>query len=174
MGRRILVESPVDGGSVFSFDLELPVAAGGSVATPPQALEIGYEGPRRTILVVDDVVQNRAMLLDTLVPLGFEVLSASDGREALVVAERERPDLILMDVMMPVMDGLEATRRLRLLAEFASTPIVAVSASAGREEAARACDAGADLLLAKPLQREALLQAVGELLGLGWVREADS
>ena len=171
MGGRIRVESRAEGGSVFSFDLELPVAAGGAVAAPPQALEIGYEGRRRSILVVDDVVQNRAMLVDTLVPLGFEVLSASDGQDALVVAGSGHPDLILMDVMMPVMDGLEATRRLRQLAEFASTPIVAVSASAGREEAARACDAGADLLLAKPLQRDALLQAMGELLGLSWVLE---
>jgi CheY-like chemotaxis protein len=171
MGGRIRVERRAEGGSVFGFDLELPVAAGGSVAAPPQALEVGYKGRRRSILVVDDVVQNRAMLIDTLVPLGFEVLSASDGREALAVAGRGRPDLILMDVMMPVMDGLEATRRLRQLAEFESTPIVAVSASAGREEAARACDAGADLLLAKPLQREALLQVIGELLGLSWVRE---
>ena len=171
MGGRIRFESRAEGGSVFNFDLELPVASGGSVAAPPQALEIGYEGRRRSILVVDDAEQNRAMLIDTLAPLGFEVLSASDGREAFAVAERGRPDLILMDVMMPVMDGLEATRGLRRLAEFASTPIVVVSASAGREEAARAGDAGADLVLAKPLQREELLQAMGDLLGLSWVRE---
>lgn len=171
MGGRIRVESQSGRGSVFSFDLELPVAAGSSVAATPQAVEIGYEGRRRSILVVDDVMQNRAMLTDTLVPLGFEVFSAGDGREALAEAARVRPDLILMDVMMPVMDGLEATRRLRRQADFAATPIIAVSASAGREEVAHACDAGADLLLAKPLQREELLQAVKELLGLSWVLE---
>jgi len=171
MGGETHVESRLGQGSLFSFELQVPVAAGQAVISAVRRRIIGYEGPRFSILVVDDVAKNRAMLMDTLTPLGFEVRDARDGREALVQAERGRPDLIIMDVVMPVMDGLEATRQLRSLPNSAEIPVVAVSANATREEAARSYDAGVDAFLPQPIECDTLLQVIGEQLGLSWIFE---
>lgn len=171
MGGEIRFESQLGRGSLFSFELHLPVVADEAVISPARRRAIGYEGPRLSILVVDDVAKNRAMLMDMLTPFGFEVLDACDGREALVKAERCRPDLIIMDVVMPVMDGLEATRQLRRVPNSAEIPVVAVSANATREEAVRSYDAGVDAFLAKPIEHDTLLRVIGEQLGLSWIFE---
>jgi signal transduction histidine kinase/DNA-binding NarL/FixJ family response regulator len=171
MGGETRVESRLGQGSLFSFELQVPVPAGQAVISPVRRRIIGYEGPRLSILVVDDVAKNRAMLMDTLTPFGFEVLDACDGREALVQAERGKPDLIIMDVVMPVMDGLETTRQLRRLPNSAEIPVVAVSANATREEAVRSYDAGVDAFLPKPIECDTLLQVIGEQLGLSWIFE---
>ena len=116
-GADIRVESLPGSGSSFWF--EIPVAAG---EAPPEAaaakpLPLGYDGPRRRVLVVDDVAGNREMLADMLGTLGFEVGRARDGEQALRQLESGSWDLVLMDTTMPVMDGLEATRRIRQRAD---------------------------------------------------------
>jgi signal transduction histidine kinase/CheY-like chemotaxis protein len=170
MGGTIEVESAPERGSRFWFELDLPVA---SQAEPVPAAErgvVGYEGPRRRLLIVDDVPQNRAMLLDMLQPLGFSVADAKNGAECLSMLDSFQPDLIIMDVMMPVMDGREATRRIRRLPDWSHIPIVHVTASASREDKAKSDAAGANAFLAKPIEQDLLLAAIGTLLSLAWVR----
>ena len=170
MGGDIDVRSTPGKGSVFSFDIDVPV--GTSVETTVRrthAAPSGYQGPRKRVLVVDDVPQNRSMLLDTLTELGFAVVAAADGQEAVALAQQLQPDLILMDVMMPVMDGLEATRQIRRIPRLAELPIIAVSASAFPDDATRCRAAGATGFIAKPIEHETLLKALGEHLGLSWI-----
>jgi CheY-like chemotaxis protein len=168
MGGNIHVRSEFGKGSVFGFELELPVAE-----SPPEApmrqRVTGYTGARRKILVVDDVAQSRMMLMDFLTTLGFTVVSATNGQEAIDQAQRTRPDLILMDIMMPVMDGLDATRRLRSIPGLAHTPISIASASATAGDEARSLAAGANVFLAKPIDEDSLLKVLAENLRVEWI-----
>ena len=173
MGGDIAVESRLGQGSAFRFALEVAVA-GGTVAATPVTRITGYVGTRRKVLVVDDLADNRAVLRDMLGPVGFEISEAADGREALRIAQVERPDLILMDVFMPGMGGRQATTRLRELPDLADVPIIIVSASAlgGDEESSLA--AGANAFLAKPVNEHRLLEQIGCLLRIEWIRESAS
>ncbi|MFZ2407087.1 MAG: ATP-binding protein, partial [Methylobacter sp.] len=131
LGSDIVVESRVGKGSIFRFELELEEASSStSLLLNPVQVITGYKGPHRKVLIVDDVASNRAVLVDLLSPLGFEVVEACDGIEALELAQAAIPDLILMDIVMPKMDGEEATHLLRQLPALAQVPIIALSASA--------------------------------------------
>jgi PAS domain S-box-containing protein len=171
MGGDIEVRSRPGEGSVFSFEIEAPTSPDTVSAPPVQQAPIGYRGERRKVLVVDDVQQNRVMLLEELSALGFQVAEAADGEEAVQVTARFRPDLIVMDLMMPVMDGFEATQHLRLSPDYASLPIIATSASATPETEARARKAGANAFVGKPIQESVLLNAITALLQLEWIRD---
>jgi PAS domain S-box-containing protein len=168
MGSEIRVESNVGHGSTFWFELEVPVAKAGTLP-PPKAVVSGYQGPRRKVLVVDDVSENRTLLSDMLGPLGFTVGEAANGGEGLEQARILRPDLILMDVVMPAMDGLEAMRRLRRLPDFRDVPVIAISASASGGDATSSLAAGANAFLPKPISMEQLLAHIGALLKLEWI-----
>lgn len=169
MGGDIEVRSQLGEGSMFSFEIEVS-ATQRQVQLPfVQSVPIGYVGERRKILVVDDVLENRAMLLEELATLGFVTVEASNGMEALEVVARVRPDLVVMDLTMPVMDGLEATRRLRSSPQTAALPIIATSASATTETEARSREVGANAFVSKPIQEPVLLHAVASLLQLDWV-----
>jgi len=122
-------------------------------------------------MVVDDVPHNRTMLIDSLGALDFEMAEASNGEEALAAAARFRPDLIVMDLMMPVMDGFEAMRRLRLVSGFADLPMIATSASATQDVQARCREAGASAFIPKPIEQDLLLATMARLMDLRWVRE---
>jgi CheY-like chemotaxis protein len=168
MGGTIGVASEPGKGSTFSFELTVQVAEGRpSVQAPPHAI-VGYEGVRRRVLIADDLPQNRAMLVDLLHGVGFIVAAASNGLECLVLLDSFKPDLVVMDVMMPVMDGNETTRRIRRMPQWSSLPVIAVTASASREDEARCLEAGVNVFLAKPVDHDALLRAIGTLLSLQW------
>ena len=122
---------------------------------PVQRAIKGYDGERKRLLIVDDVPQNRVMLMDLLQSLGFVVASAGNGRECLGMLDSFKPDLIVMDVMMPEMDGNEATRRIRQLPEWRRTPIIAVTASASRDDELKCREAGVDAFLVAGRIREA-------------------
>lgn len=173
MGGDIQVESHPGTGSRFWFDLELPI---GMLAPPhetePRPLVTGYDGARRKLLVVDDVAANRKLLVDYLAPLGFEIDEADDGESCLERAQVLRPDLIVMDSVMPVMDGLEATRRLRELPLLNSVPIITISASASAADAQKSLAVGANAFLPKPIELSDLLHEIGTLLHLRWVADA--
>jgi len=171
MGGDIEVESRLGQGSAFRFALDVPVVSGPAAATPVSRIT-GYVGTRRKVLVVDDLAENRAVLRDMLAPVGFEISEAADAREALQIAQGQRPDLILMDVFMPGMDGRQATTRLRQLPDLAQVPTIVVSASAlgGDEESSLA--AGANAFLAKPVNEHRLLDQIGSLLPIEWIRES--
>jgi signal transduction histidine kinase/CheY-like chemotaxis protein len=171
MGGNIDVVSEPGKGSTFWFDIDVPVTTVGPATVAPQDTLVGYEGERKRLLVVDDVPQNRALLLYLLQDAGFIVAAATNGLECLVLLDGFKPDLILMDVMMPVMDGNEATRRIRHMPGWSDVPIVAVSASAGGEDESRSRDAGASAFLAKPVDHDLLLRTIGRLLSLKWITE---
>ncbi len=117
------------------------------------------------ILVVEDTEDNRQILRDLLGAAGFEMIEAEDGAAGVAAAEREKPDLILMDIQLPVMDGYEATRRIKANAALKHIPIIAVTSYAlsGDEEKARA--AGCDGYVTKPFSPRQLLAKVREHLG---------
>jgi len=168
MGGNIEVVSQLGKGSLFWFELDLPLAPGTHAVLPAPQI-VGYQGPRKKVLVVDDLPQNRILLIDALQPLGFKVSDAGNGQECLDVLDAANPDLIVMDVMMPVMDGREATRRIRQRPRRAALPIVASSASASREDEAQCYAAGADAFLPKPIDNDLLLKTIGDLLSLTWI-----
>ena len=171
MGGDIQVHSRPGEGSVFSFEIEAPTLQSQAHALSAAGAPIGYEGARRKILVVDDVPQNRAMLLDAVGTLGFEVAHACNGEEALAVAAWFHPDLIVMDLTMPVMDGYEATRRLRRSSHGAQVPIIVMSAKPTPETDVRSREAGANIVIGKPIEQSSLLNAIAAMLRLTWVRE---
>jgi CheY-like chemotaxis protein len=118
----------------------------------------------KRILVVEDVEFNRDLLVQLLED-AYEVITAVDGREGIERAARERPDLILMDLSLPVVDGWEASRRLKAMSDLRSIPIIALSAHAmaGDEEKAREC--GCDGYLTKPLDETLLFDLLAKFLG---------
>ncbi|XXX78441.1 AAA family ATPase [Sorangium sp. So ce134] len=179
MGGALRVESQLGQGSIFEFEVPLvdasaalvDASAASTSAAPERPSRVtGYEGPGRAVLVVDDQAENRAVLRDMLAPLGFLVLEASGGREALSVARERPPDLVVMDLAMPELDGLEATRRLRQLPELGAVPVIASSASASEGDRARVAGAGCDGFLPKPVQLGALLRQIEAHLGVVWTR----
>jgi signal transduction histidine kinase/DNA-binding NarL/FixJ family response regulator len=169
MGGRIDVVSESGAGSTFSFELTVPVAAGSTPNLEPAPAIIGYAGEPKRVLIVDDVPQNRAMLVDVLQAVGFVVAAAEDGLECLVLLDSFKPDLIVMDVMMPVIDGNETTRRIRRMPAWGKVPIIAVTAGASSDDEARCRAAGADAFLPKPVDHDVLLRTVGTLLSLDWI-----
>jgi CheY-like chemotaxis protein len=171
MGSEIGVDSRVGEGSVFWFELDVPVVATGMASSSVDTITTGYVGPRKTVLIVDDVPQNRAIAQDMLKPLGFVTAEAENGRDALDKAHTLRPDLILMDMLMPEMDGMEATRRLRQSPGLKEIPVIAVSASASGTDEASSLAAGANVFLSKPINLGRLLSQIGSLLNLVWLEE---
>jgi PAS domain S-box-containing protein len=171
MGGEIGVHSTPGHGSTFWVDLALPAVSGwreadSGVYGPVQ----GYGGPRRRILLVDDEAANRTMLAQYLVPLGFDIDEAANGKEALERVDAHAPDVVLMDVRMPVMDGLAATRALRKRPAGQDLVILAISASAFDDDREDCLRAGCDGFLAKPMHLDALLAQLGALLDLAWLR----
>jgi signal transduction histidine kinase len=172
MGGRVQVSSELGRGSRFRIELPLPVAQLAQVASPRAPGLARYAGPPRRVLVVDDVAANRALMCDFLMNAGFEVAQASDGGELLAAARSFRPDLVLMDSVMPSVDGVEATRRLRRDADLAAVPVIAISASATAEHRAACLQAGVNVFLTKPVSLQALQARIGEQLGLQWIEPA--
>jgi two-component system, cell cycle response regulator DivK len=119
---------------------------------------------RKCILVVEDQEDNRRIVRDMLTATDFEVIEAEDGEQALAAVAKHRPDLILMDIQLPVMDGYEATRRIKGDPSLSSIPIIAVTSYAlsGDEEKARA--AGCDDFVPKPYSPRQLLAKVRQYL----------
>jgi CheY-like chemotaxis protein len=167
MGGEILVESTLGQGSVFRFEVSLPLAQGEAPTTATR-VPVGYEGPRRRVLVVDDVAGNRSMLGALLSALGFDVDEAADGQQALERVQARAPHLVLMDAAMPVLDGLEATPRLRARECWRELPIVIVSAAVSEADRHRCLEAGASGFIAKPVDRDTLLDALQQWLGVPW------
>ena len=173
MGGTLDVRSQVGHGSCFTCLLTIPFDT-----SPPSTARDNHEplsgivtphgAPK--ILVVDDVETNRTMVRLLLGPVGFEVFEAENGAEAVRSIERVRPDAVLMDMRMPVMDGYEATAAIRKLPLGRTLPIIAVTASAfdGDEEGIRAI--GVDGYIRKPFSPEELFDTLGHLLSLRYRR----
>ncbi len=173
MGGDIHLDSREGAGSCFWFDLALPVVHAEAITAAQARHIIGYDGPRKLVLVVDDVTTNRQLLLEMLRPLGFDTLEAADGQEAVQLAQRCPPDLVLMDLAMPVLDGLSATRMLRATQGTQDIAIIALTANASDQHRQDAQQSGANAFLAKPFDRQELLDLIGQTLGLSWQREVE-
>lgn len=173
MGSEIQVESTSGQGSRFWFDLDLPEATDWSEPDLAQSphLIVGYEGDRRLILVVDDLWENRVVIVNLLEPLGFTVIEASNGQEGLEKAQHYQPDAIITDLAMPVMDGLVMTQRLRALPEFQAVVIIASSASVFNFNRQQSHAAGCTDFLPKPVQAIDLFDQLQLYLDLQWVYE---
>ncbi|HEX7634738.1 MAG TPA: ATP-binding protein, partial [Noviherbaspirillum sp.] len=167
MGSEIRVKSRLGQGSTFWFELEVPVIET-ATTTALAKIVTGYTGPRKMVLVADDMAENRAVAADMLKPLGFEIFEATNGREALQIAQSLRPHLILMDIVMPGMDGLEAVRRLRRMRVFNKVPIIAISASGSGDDHGKRIAAGFNAVLLKPIDLDELLRKIAKLLQLDW------
>jgi two-component system cell cycle response regulator DivK len=118
----------------------------------------------KKILVVEDHEDNRQIMRDLLTSTGFEVIEALTGEDGVRVAKAERPDLILMDIQLPGLDGYETTRRIKAEPELRSTPIIAVTSYALSGDDVKAREAGCDDYVAKPFSPRALLAKVREHL----------
>jgi signal transduction histidine kinase len=172
MGGQVQVSSEFGRGSLFQVELPLPVVQAADDARRSVPGAVRYQGPPRRVLVVDDVAANRALMSDFLTDAGFEVAQAADGEEMLSAARSFRPDLILVDRLMPTVDGVEATRRLRRDADLAAVPVIALSASASTDHRVACLQAGVNVFLTKPVSLETLQAHIGEQLGLQWIEPA--
>ena len=120
----------------------------------------------KCILVVEDQADNRRILRDLLVNAGYELIEAESGEEAITAVAARRPDLILMDIQLPVIDGYEATRRIRSNPDLKSVPIIAVTSYALAGDEAKALAIGCNAYVAKPFSPRALLAKVREHLAI--------
>ncbi len=121
--------------------------------------------PIETVLLVEDTEDNRFMMRRLLEMTGYRVVEATNGEEAVRLAESEQPDLILMDLSLPVIDGLAATRAIRKLNGLSKTPIIAVSAHDTSDFQSDALAAGCDSYITKPIDFSQLEQLIAKLLG---------
>lgn len=164
MGGDIWVHSLPGKGSTFSFEVcyEGGDQAQATVETEQFELRL-TPGQQAHLLLVDDHSDNRRLLYELLAPLGFALSEAADGAEAIEALKQNHPDLVLMDLAMPIMDGFEATRRIRteLSAEL---PIIALTANAFEVTRAQALEAGVNAFVSKPFRRMELLLKICELL----------
>ena len=172
MGGDISVVSRVGQGSVFTILLPLNVGEAQSVRSIPRPRHVLGLRPGRDacrVLVADDVEDNRELLVQILEPVGFLVRLATDGAQAVEEFQRWRPHLILMDLRMPVMDGHEATRRIRGLDGGLDVKIIAVTASVIEENRQEVLAGGADDFLGKPFQEADLLRKIRAHLGVEYL-----
>ncbi len=177
MGGTISIEDDPGEGSVFRF--EIPVTVVPSEPIPVESRRGRVIGPEEgqplyRVLIAEDRAENRLLLRKLIEPLGFEVREAVNGQEAVAVFEEWRPHLIWMDIRMPVMDGLEATRRIKKAAAGADTRIVAITAHALEEERSEILAAGCDDFIRKPYAHTDILAALTRNLGVRFVYEAET
>lgn len=173
MNGQIQVESQPGVGSNFFFEVFLPIATDwaqqNSIATGKQI--IGYEGERRSILVVDDRWENRAVLVNLLDPLGFLLTEAENGLEALKQLRNSQPDLVITDLMMPVMNGFEMLEQIRTENNLRHQKIIVSSASVAQADRQMSLDAGGNDFLDKPVNVSELFNLLATHLELKWKYE---
>lgn len=171
MGGELHVASALGQGSAFWFELPLQkVESPDSTRTAQKARSIlGIQGTPPTILIVDDVEENLKILTDMLHPIGFALLTATNGQEALRQALAERPALLITDIRMPGMDGLELIRQIRQIPELRNLAIIATSASVYQEDQQQSTLAGSQAFLPKPIHIDKLFDQLQRLLDIAWV-----
>lgn len=175
LGGQLQAESQPGAGSIFWFDLDLPAASLSGLAgtaLPEDRIITGLQGKKPTILIADDESNNRTLLADMLSPFGFSLHQAIDGQDCIDKTQSMKPDLILMDSKMPVLDGLEACRGIRNMDEHAHIRIIAISANIYKLHRQCCLESGADDFLGKPFQLEQLLLMIARLTGLDPVYES--
>ena len=175
MGGTIEVKSQLGKGSEFSFSITLPLVKDwvqhqGRIEGSDRI--IGYKGDRLTILIVDDRWENRSVVSNLLEPLGFTMSEAENGREGLKQLRNLQQNLVITDLVMPVMDGFEFIDRIRSEQDLKHHKIIVSSASVSQADQQLALDRGGDIFLAKPVDFKELLGVLSETLDLEWLYEA--
>jgi CheY-like chemotaxis protein len=176
MGGEIAVESVPGRGSIFLFTLPVATAhVAEDVICEPTSRLVGLAPgqPQRAILVVDDVLETRKLLASMLQTLGLTTYEASDGLEAIDAWRNWRPDLVLMDLRMPNLDGYEATRLIKADPQGASAIIIALTASAFEDERMAILSAGCADFLCKPARIEDIVRLLEKHLGAVFIRSSD-
>jgi signal transduction histidine kinase/FixJ family two-component response regulator len=172
MGGELKVKSTLGQGSVFWVDLDLPeIPHRADIAKTHKGNIIGFKGSKPKVLVVDDKWANRSVLVNLLQPIGFEVVEAIDGRDGLNKAREFKPNVIFMDLVMNVMDGFEATRRLRMLPDLINVVVIAISASVFNFDQQQSREVGCDDFLPKPVRESDLLEKLRLHLNIEWIYE---
>lgn len=174
LGGQLQVTSLLGQGSLFWFKIPLPEVQGFRDTYPTQSpIIIGFttsgEQKKFTILVVDDMKQNRLFLVNLLSELGFEVMEANEGQEALAVAEQYLPDLILTDLIMPGMNGFELATAIRQSPRLRDKVVIANSASVFEHHQRQSLEAGCNEFIDKPIRAEVLLASLQKYLPIEWV-----
>ena len=171
MGGDITVDSRLGSGSTFKFEVLAQLTSKDSVLVPETRRIIGLQpgSPPCRVLIVDDKKENRDLLAEIIGPVGFEIREAVDGEQALAAAAAWKPQVVLMDLRMPVIDGLEATRRLRADAGQAAVKVIMITASAFAEDRRLSLAAGAHDFIAKPFRESELFEKIRLLTGIEYV-----
>ncbi|NEQ40000.1 MAG: response regulator [Okeania sp. SIO3I5] len=175
MGSSIQVESHLDFGSRFWFDLTLPIATEWATAESYDSKGeiVGIKGISPKIIVVDDKWENRSVIVNLLKPIGFQVQEAEDGEDSWEKIQLFHPDLIITDLVMPVLDGFEMIQRIRESENFQASLIVASSASIYEIDKDKCLEIGADDFLPKPVEVVELLKILKKHLNLEWVYQGE-
>ena len=168
MGSQLEVNSELGKGSTFWFDLVLPVAEVGYQTQMDRSSEIvGYKGRRRKLLAVDDIEENLLLLTNMLEPLGFEVAIAKNGKQMLQIASSSPPDLILLDLFMPVKTGFTSVKQLRQISELKNVPVIILSANYITDKVRQYLECEA--YMTKPIDEKKLLALLQQYLELDWI-----
>ena len=191
MGSTIAVNSQLGSGSEFAFKIDCPLA---ETWVEQQSVDginriVGYECEKKSenedenegqkedkkrysILVIDDRWENRAVLSGLLTPLGFTILEAENGQVGLALLQTQSPDLVIMDLVMPVMDGTECLRRIRQTDELKQTIVLVSSASVSQADQQLALKQGGNDFLPKPVESAELFQLLAKYLPLCWIYQS--
>ena len=174
MSSTINVKSQPGVGSIFWVELDL-IELPNSVAPSPEPNRKNINGIYRKkpkILIVDDKWENRSVLTNLLSPIGFEIIEAINGQEGLEKAQCQ-PDLIITDLVMPVLDGFEMIRRIRLTDELKNVVIIVTSASVFEADKCQSLEAGCDDFMPKPIEAQILLEKLQKHLHIEWTYEEE-
>ncbi|MBX9252492.1 AAA family ATPase [Desmonostoc muscorum CCALA 125] len=172
MGGDITVSSSVGYGSVFNFDICVSSVETSQTQAPQstrRVLALQPNQPSYRLLIVDDLPEGRQLLMKLLSPFGFELQQATDGQQAIEVWQKYSPHLIFMDMRLPVLNGLEATKRIKCTTAGQGTKIVAVTASSLESERAAILAAGCDDYIRKPFQEADIFNTISQHLGVLYI-----
>ncbi|MBE9002096.1 AAA family ATPase [Nostoc sp. LEGE 12447] len=171
-GGDITVSSSVGYGSVFKFDICVSCIETEQIKSPRlprRILALQPNQPNYHLLIVDDLAEGRQLLMKLLSPFGFELQQATDGQQAIEVWQKSSPHLIFMDMRLPVLNGLEATKRIKSTSAGQGTKIVAVTASSLESERAQILAAGCDDYIRKPFQEADIFNTISQHLGVLYI-----
>ncbi len=176
MNSELHVESEYGQGSSFWFEVLLPISHETEIRKKDTVEReiIGYQGRRRKVLVVDDKQHNRSVMVNILEPLGFEMIEASNGHDGIRLASQLKPDLIIMDMIMPVMTGFEATEEIHKLPDLKDVIVLGASANVFESDQEQAILAGCSAFLSKPVEVKKLLLLIEKHLHIEWAYEETS
>ncbi|AFZ15110.1 GAF sensor hybrid histidine kinase [Crinalium epipsammum PCC 9333] len=177
LGGEITVSSTLGKSTVFSFDIAVQLADKVNISeqtSREQIISLAPNQPQYRILVADDAFENRQLLVKMLEPLSFEIQEAANGEEAIALSDSWEPHVILMDMRMPVIDGYEATKRIRSQLKGQATVIIALTASVFDNERSIVLSVGCDDFIRKPFQEDVLLEKLAQHLGVRYIYQQPS